>query len=65
MRFVSEVHSSLVLINASSRFNDGGQLGMGAEIGISISKLHAFGPMGIEHLTIKKNIAFGNGQVRE
>ena len=65
MRFISEVHSSLVLINASTRFNDGGQLGMGAEIGISTSKLHAFGPMGIEHLTIKKHIAFGSGQVRE
>ena len=65
LRFINEVQSSLVLINASTRFNDGGQLGLGAEIGISTTKLHAFGPMGLEHLTIEKHIAFGNGQIRE
>jgi len=64
-RFIREVDSSLVLINASTRFNDGNQLGLGAEIGISTSKLHAFGPMGLEELTSQKFICFGNGQVRE
>jgi len=64
-RFVREVDSSLVLVNASTRFNDGGQLGLGAEIGISTSKLHAFGPMGLEELTTTKFVAFGSGQVRE
>lgn len=64
-RFIREVDSSLVLINASTRFNDGNQLGLGAEIGISTSKLHAFGPMGLEELTSKKFICLGNGQVRE
>ncbi len=63
-RFVQEVQSSLVVVNASTRFNDGFQLGLGAEIGISTSKLHAFGPMGIEELTTTKFIAFGNGQLR-
>ncbi len=63
-RFVQEVQSSLVLVNASTRFNDGFQLGLGAEIGISTSKLHAFGPMGVEELTTTKFIAFGNGQLR-
>ncbi|QTA79626.1 Gamma-glutamyl phosphate reductase (glutamate-5-semialdehyde dehydrogenase) [Desulfonema limicola] len=64
-RFVREMDSSVVLVNASTRFNDGGQLGLGAEIGISTSKLHAFGPMGIEELTTTKFVVFGNGQVRE
>jgi glutamate-5-semialdehyde dehydrogenase len=64
-RFTSEVDSSLVLVNASTRFNDGGQLGLGAEIGISTSKLHAFGPMGLEELTTTKFVALGNGQIRE
>ena len=64
MRFVRQVDSSLVLVNASTRFNDGHQLGLGAEIGISTVKLHAFGPMGLEELTTTKFIAFGNGQVR-
>ncbi|MGB5155971.1 MAG: glutamate-5-semialdehyde dehydrogenase [Desulfobacterales bacterium] len=64
-RFTREVSSSVVLVNASTRFNDGGQLGLGAEIGISTSKLHAFGPMGLEELTTTKFIALGNGQVRE
>jgi len=64
MRFVRQVDSSLVLVNASTRFNDGYQLGLGAEIGISTVKLHAFGPMGLEELTTTKFIAFGNGQIR-
>ncbi len=63
-RFLNEVDASLVLVNASTRFNDGGQLGLGAEIGISTSKLHAYGPMGLEELTTTKFIAFGDGQVR-
>lgn len=63
-RFIREVQSSLVLVNASTRFNDGFQLGLGAEIGISTSRLHAFGPMGVEELTTTKFIAFGSGQVR-
>lgn len=63
-RFLSEVDASLVLVNASTRFNDGGQLGLGAEIGISTSKLHAYGPMGLEELTTTKFIAFGDGQTR-
>ena len=64
-RFLREVDSSVVLVNASTRFNDGGQLGLGAEIGISTSKLHAFGPMGLEELTTTKFVVMGNGQVRE
>jgi len=63
--FVREVDSSVVLVNASTRFNDGGQLGLGAEIGISTSKLHAFGPMGVEELTTSKFVVFGDGQIRE
>ena len=63
-RFVDSVDSSLVLVNASTRFNDGGELGLGAEIGINTSKLHAFGPMGLAELTTTKFIAFGQGQVR-
>ena len=63
-RFVREVDSSVVLVNASTRFNDGGELGLGAEIGISTSKLHAFGPMGLEELTTTKFVVFGEGQVR-
>ena len=64
-RFVREVDSSVVLVNASTRFNDGGQLGLGAEIGISTSKLHAFGPMGVEELTTTKFVVQGSGQIRE
>lgn len=63
-RFLKEVDASLVLVNASTRFNDGGELGLGAEIGISTSKLHAYGPMGLEELTTTKFIAYGNGQIR-
>ena len=64
-RFLSEVNSSVVLVNASTRFNDGNQLGLGAEIGINTSKLHAFGPMGLEELTASKFIVYGNGQIRD
>jgi len=64
-RFVREVDSSVVIVNASTRFNDGGQLGLGAEIGISTSKLHAFGPMGVNELTTTKFVVFGEGQVRD
>ena len=64
MRFLRDVDSSLVLVNASTRFNDGFQLGLGAEIGISTTKIHAFGPMGLTELTTTKFIAFGDGQVR-
>jgi len=63
-RFVREVDSSVVLVNASTRFNDGGELGLGAEIGISTSKLHAFGPMGVEELTTTKFVVLGDGQIR-
>lgn len=65
LKFLKEVDSSVVLVNASTRFNDGNQLGLGAEIGISTSKLHAFGPMGLEELTSTKFVVFGNGQVRK
>jgi len=64
-RFLREVESSTVLINASTRFSDGFELGLGAEIGISTTKLHAYGPMGLEGLTTTKFIVYGNGQVRE
>ncbi|GAB4253935.1 glutamate-5-semialdehyde dehydrogenase [Deferrisoma sp.] len=64
-RFVREVNSSVVAVNASTRFSDGQQLGLGAEIGISTTKLHAFGPMGVEDLTTTKFVIFGEGQVRE
>ncbi len=63
-RFLAEVDASAVMVNASTRFNDGGQLGLGAEIGISTTKLHAYGPMGLEELTTKKFIIYGAGQVR-
>jgi len=65
MRFVQEVDASLVAVNASTRFNDGGQLGLGAEIGISTSKLHAYGPMGVKELTSTKFVLLGQGQIRE
>jgi glutamate-5-semialdehyde dehydrogenase len=63
-RFLAEVDSSVVLVNASTRFNDGNQLGLGAEIGINTSKIHAFGPMGLEELTTTKFVVHGEGQVR-
>jgi glutamate-5-semialdehyde dehydrogenase len=63
-RFLREADASCVLVNASTRFNDGGELGLGAEIGISTTKLHAYGPMGLESLTALKWIAYGEGQVR-
>lgn len=63
-RFVREADSSAVMVNASTRFNDGGELGLGAEIGISTSKLHAFGPMGLEELTTTKFVVLGDGQIR-
>ncbi len=63
-RFLREINSSVVMVNASSRFSDGNQLGLGAEIGISTSKLHSFGPMGLEDLTTRKFIVLGHGQVR-
>lgn len=64
-RFLREVNSSTVLVNASTRFSDGYQLGLGAEIGISTTKLHAFGPMGLKELTTAKFIVYGEGQIRE
>ena len=63
-KFVKEVDSSAVMVNTSTRFNDGFQLGLGAEIGISTSKLHAFGPMGLEELTTSKFVVRGDGQIR-
>jgi glutamate-5-semialdehyde dehydrogenase len=63
-RFTREVAASAVVVNASTRFNDGGELGLGAEIGISTSRLHAVGPMGLRELTAQKYVVLGNGQVR-
>jgi glutamate-5-semialdehyde dehydrogenase len=63
-RFEREVIASAVMVNASTRFNDGGELGLGAEIGISTSKLHAFGPMGLHELTTRKFVVEGDGQIR-
>jgi glutamate-5-semialdehyde dehydrogenase len=64
-RFVAEVDSSAVVVNASTRFNDGGQLGLGAEIGISTDKYHARGPCGLKELTSTKWIVYGDGHIRE
>jgi len=65
MHFVREVDSSAVMVNASTRLNDGFQFGLGAEIGISTDKIHARGPMGLEELTCTKFVVFGNGNVRK
>ncbi len=64
-KFLAEVDSSAVMVNASTRFNDGGELGLGAEIGISTDKIHARGPCGLRELTSYKYVVIGNGQVRE
>lgn len=64
-RFLRSVNSSTVLVNASTRFSDGYEFGFGAEIGISTTKLHAFGPMGLEELTTTKFIVYGTGQIRQ
>ncbi len=63
--FLNSVNSSTVIVNASTRFSDGFELGLGAEIGISTSKLHAFGPMGVEELTTTKFIIYGDGQIKK
>lgn len=63
-KFIGEIDASAVMVNASTRFNDGGELGLGAEIGISTTKLHSYGPMGLEELTTRKFVVFGDGQVR-
>ena len=62
--FIKTLDSSAIIINASTRFNDGGQLGLGAEIGISTTKLHSFGPMGLKELTSTKFVVIGTGQIR-
>jgi glutamate-5-semialdehyde dehydrogenase len=64
-RFIEQADASAVFVNASTRFNDGGELGLGAEIGISTQKLHARGPMGLEELTCTKFVVYGDGQIRE
>ena len=63
-RFVRALRSAVVMVNASSRFSDGGELGLGTEIGISTTRLHAYGPMGAESLTIERFVVRGDGQVR-
>lgn len=65
LRFQQEVDASAVLVNASTRMNDGGVLGLGAELGISTSKLHAYGPMGLEELTTRKFVVTGHGHLRD
>ncbi|HRN61932.1 MAG TPA: glutamate-5-semialdehyde dehydrogenase [Luteimonas sp.] len=63
-RFVQALRSAVVMVNASSRFSDGGELGLGAEIGISTTRLHAYGPMGLEALTVERFVVRGEGQTR-
>ncbi len=65
MRFLDEVDAAAVFVNASTRFTDGAQFGLGAEVGISTQKFHARGPMGLRELTSYKWVIMGNGQVRE
>jgi glutamate-5-semialdehyde dehydrogenase len=62
--FVQAMRAAVVMVNASSRFSDGGELGLGAEIGISTTRLHAYGPMGLEALTVERFVVRGAGQVR-
>ena len=64
-RFVREVDSSAVMVNASTRFNDGGQFGLGAEVAISTNKMHARGPMGLKEITSYKWVVLGNGHIRQ
>jgi glutamate-5-semialdehyde dehydrogenase len=64
-RFIAEVDAAAVMVNASTRFTDGGEFGFGAEIGISTQKLHARGPMGLQELTTTKYVVEGDGQVRQ
>ncbi|MEC8509751.1 MAG: gamma-glutamyl-phosphate reductase, partial [Planctomycetota bacterium] len=63
--FVTQIDSSAVMVNSSTRFNDGSQFGLGAEIGISTDKLHARGPCGLRELTTYKYVCFGDGLIRE
>ena len=63
-QFLDEIDASVVMVNASSRFNDGGQFGLGAEVAISTNKMHARGPMGLRELTSYKWIVMGQGQIR-
>jgi glutamate-5-semialdehyde dehydrogenase len=63
-QFTAAVDSAAVMVNASTRFNDGGEFGFGAEIGISTDKFHARGPCGLRELTSYKYIVYGNGQIR-
>jgi len=64
-RFVEAINSSAVFVNASTRFNDGGQFGLGAEVAVSTQKLHARGPMGLEELTTYKWVCIGDGHIRK